>query len=501
MASGTGASIATEMLRGAGVGCNHLSAIHSLIGLDPRLSVWLGPPNIRKGYALSQQAASHIWHSTLVALHDKVLRPSYDTWLRDTTGLFVDDSTLYVGAPNAFAVEWLEKRIYSVIEEAVETVADKPLEIRFQVAQREQPEPSSAAGGEVQHGAGGALLTAHDGIGLNPRLNFESFVVGKSNELAQAAARAVARGPGSTFNPLMIYSSVGLGKTHLVHAIGHVANASGLNVLYGTAERFTNEFIQSIQRGQTEDFRQKYRQVDVLLIDDIQFIAGKGQSQEAFFHTFNELHTANRQIVVTSDRPPKALTLIEDRLRSRFEGGLLVDIKPPALETRMAILHSKLEELGTYIPADVLEFIARRVYKNVRELEGSLNRVLAYAGLLNLPVTADMAAQVLADILLETRRHAVAPEQVISTVASFYEIDLQTLTGRRRDKHTALARQVAMYLLKEEAQRSLSEIGRLLGGKDHTTVIHGCSKIAQEMESNNQLRADVLALQERLHLQ
>ena len=212
MASGTRASIATEMLRGAGVGCNHLSAIHSLIGLDPRLSVWLGPPNIRKGYALSQQAASHIWHSTLVALHDKVLRPSYDTWLRDTTGLFVDDSTLYVGAPNAFAVEWLEKRIYSVIEEAVETVADKPLEIRFQVAQREQPEPSSAAGGEVQHGAGGALLTAHDGIGLNPRLNFESFVVGKSNELAQAAARAVARGPGSTFNPLMIYSSVGLGK-------------------------------------------------------------------------------------------------------------------------------------------------------------------------------------------------------------------------------------------------------------------------------------------------
>ena len=450
---------------------------------------------------MNQQTARTIWQSTLVALHEKVLRPSFDTWLRDTTGLSIDDSTLYVGAPNAFAVEWLEKRIYGVIEETVEASTGKALEIRFQVAQtgtRENPFLAPAQE-SLTHAVAPSLLPTHDGVGLNPRFNFENFVVGKSNELAQAAARAVAREPGRTFNPLVVYSGVGLGKTHLVHAIGHVATACGMNVLYGTAERFTNEFIQSIQRGQTEDFRQKYRQVDVLLIDDIQFIAGKGQSQEAFFHTFNELHTANRQIVLTSDRPPKALTLMDDRLRSRFEGGLLVDIKTPELETRMAILNSKLEALGTYMPPDVLEFIARRVYKNVRELEGSLNRVLAYADLMSRPITAEMASQVLADILLETRRHAVPTEQVMTTVAAFYNIDMETLTGRRRDKHTALARQVAMYLLKEASQRSFSEIGRLLGGKDHTTVIHGCSKVVQGMEGDSQLRADVLAIQERLH--
>lgn len=446
---------------------------------------------------VSDPDARQMWQAVLGELQLQVPRPSFETWLKDTVGLRLNNGSLTVGARTPFAIEWLEKRIYALVEQTVEAVAARPLEVDFCVLRDNSPATSPQADASDEP-LGPTPPSAPCGAGLNPHYTFSTFIVGKSNQLAHAAAQAVARAPGHSYNPLVIYSGVGLGKTHLTHAVGHAVCTRGLNPLYVTAEQFTNDFVRSIQRGQMDEFRAKYRQIDLLLIDDIQFIAGKEHSQEAFFHTFNELHTSNRQVVVTSDRPPRALTMMEDRLRSRFHGGLLVDIKAPELETRLAILRSKAETLGAFVPPEVLEYIARKVQKNVRELEGSLNRVVAFADLTQQPITEETAAQVMADLVLQSRRRALPPEQVISTVAAFYDVPPDVLRARRRDKRTARARQVAMYLLREEANRSLSEIGRLLGGRDHTTVIHACGAVSQLMQEDGQLRSDILVLLDRL---
>ena len=351
---------------------------------------------------------------------------------------------------------------------------------------------------------GGEPVDAGMGMGsltpprLNQRYTFSTFIVGSGNQLAHAASQAVADAPGYAYNPLFLYGGVGLGKTHLMHAIGHTALEQGLTVLYVSSETFTNEIVNAIMYRKTEEFRAKYRSVDVLLVDDIQFIAGKDSTEEEFFHTFNSLYETNRQIVICSDRPPKAIVSLEERLRSRFEWGLIADIQPPDLETRIAILRAKAELSGRPTPDEVILFVANRVQSNIRELEGSLNRVLAFASLQGLPMTIETAKAAMASLATDTRQRRVSIDDVVNTVAEYYRIQVDDLKGKQRDKHIVMPRQVAMYLMRQETDASLLEIGQALGGRDHSTVLHGCEKITREVNENTSLRKEVLAIRQQL---
>jgi chromosomal replication initiator protein len=338
---------------------------------------------------------------------------------------------------------------------------------------------------------------------LNPKYTFERFIVGSSNRLAHAACFAVAEHPAMAYNPLFLYGGVGLGKTHLLHAIGNciLDRDPEINVLYVSSEKFTNDLINAIRRQQTEEFRIRYRNIDVLLIDDIQFIAGKDATQEEFFHTFNTLHSAVKQIVISSDRPPKAIVTLEERLRSRFEWGLIVDVQPPDLETRTAILRVKGEQLNLDIPAEVIDFLAYKIQSNIRELEGSLNRVAAYAELNHASITVEVAVAALAELLDNSHRKRITPDMVLKAVSEYYRVETRTLQGRGRSRNIVIPRQVAMYVLREETGSSLVEIGTLLGGRDHTTVMYGCEKIAEEINSDTRLRNDVLAIRDKLYRQ
>ncbi|GCE27209.1 chromosomal replication initiator protein DnaA [Dictyobacter alpinus] len=335
---------------------------------------------------------------------------------------------------------------------------------------------------------------------LNPRYTFSSFIVGKSNKLAHATSLAVAENPGRVYNPLFLYGGVGLGKTHLLHGIGHAGESAGLNVLYTTSEKFTNEIINAIRFQKTEEFRAKYRQIDILLVDDIQFIAGKESTEEEFFHTFNSLHNANKQIVVTSDRPPKAISSLQDRLRSRFEWGLLADVQPPEYEHRLAILRSKCDSLRFTVPANVIEYIARPVCSSVRELEGALNRVIAYATLHDAPLTVSLAAQALEHIY-DTKPPVTSNltvEEVFDGVCRYYNVNPQLVRGKQRDRDIVWPRQVAMYLMREETTASLLQIGSALGGRDHSTIMHGWEKVHAEIGNNEQVRQEIAAVLDSL---
>jgi chromosomal replication initiator protein len=332
---------------------------------------------------------------------------------------------------------------------------------------------------------------------LSPRYTFESFVVGPSNRLAHAAAQAVAENPARAYNPLFVYGGVGLGKTHLLHAVGNATAASGLRVLYVTSEEFTNDLINAIRNHTTDAFRERYRRIDVLLIDDIQFIAGKESTQEEFFHTFNALHGQDRQLVISSDRPPKALVTLEERLRSRFEWGLTADIQPPDFETRLAILRSKAERAGREVEPEYLEMIARRVQSNIRELEGALTRILAFSDLSGVPLSAELVETTLAELM--PRGSMLTPDRIISAVAAHFGIDEDRLLSRDRSQQVALPRQVAMFLIREETDASLPQIGDVLGGRDHTTVMYGCDKIAARLETDDALRRQVIAVRQRLY--
>jgi chromosomal replication initiator protein len=344
----------------------------------------------------------------------------------------------------------------------------------------------------------GLLPLGGEGL-LNPRYTFGTFIMGKSNQLAHAASLAVAENAGSVYNPLFFYGGVGLGKTHLLHAIGHVGESAGLNVLYVTSEKFTNEIINAIRFQQTEEFRTKYRQIDILLVDDIQFIAGKESTEEEFFHTFNTLHDANKQIVVSSDRPPKAIHSLQDRLRSRFEWGLLADIQPPEYEHRLAILRSKAESLRFAVPASVIEFVARPECSSVRELEGALNRVIAYATLHDAALSVSLAAQALEHIYSESRIPSnLTPTEVLEGVCRYYNVDIERIRGKQRDREIVWPRQIAMYLMRQETSASLLQIGMELGGRDHTTVMHGWEKIQGQVANNDNVRREIAAVLESL---
>ncbi len=339
-----------------------------------------------------------------------------------------------------------------------------------------------------------ARLFPGEGL-LNARYTFNSFIVGKSNQLAHAASLAVSENPGHIYNPLFLYGGVGLGKTHLMHAVGHAGESRGLNVLYVTSEKFTNEIINAIRFQKTEEFRAKYRQIDILLVDDIQFIAGKESTEEEFFHTFNTLHSANKQIVVTSDRPPKAIRSLQDRLRSRFEWGLLADVQPPEYEHRLAILRSKAESLRFSVPSAVIDYIARPECSSVRELEGALNRVIAYATLHDEPLTMNLTIKALEHIYSDKKPSSnLTVTQVLEGVCTYYHVDVELLRGKQRDRDIVWPRQVAMYLMREETSASLLQVGTALGGRDHTTIMHGWEKVNSEMAHNDRIRQEIAAV-------
>ncbi len=420
-----------------------------------------------------------VWEAARAHLQVQMSRRDFNTWLRDATLVAHEDGAFIIGVPNAFAKEWLRNRLHKQIKRALERVAGRAVEVLYVVDARRIPLGEGVNGPLIASAMQNNEEPITTAAPLNPNYTFDRYIVGASNRMAHAAALAVSEQPGLAYNPLFIYGGVGLGKTHLLHAIGHVAQSRGYRVLYVSSETFTNDLINAIRSKTTEQFRARYRSVDVLLIDDVQFIAGKESTQEEFFHTFNSLHAANKQICLTSDRPPREIATLEERLRSRFHGGIIVDIRPPDYETRLAILRALSEETGVGVPDEVLGFIAERIESNIRELRGAFNRVVAHAVLIGESITLAHAREVLEDMV--PVRRAANPEAIIQAVASYYQVDVAELRGKGRRRSIVRPRQVAMYLLREETDLSLPQIGTLLGGRDHTTVMHGYEKVAQEL--------------------
>ena len=453
-----------------------------------------------------------LWQQALAELQLQMRPEDFRTWFRDTSIISFDGATCVVGVDNPFNVEWLSTKCAGAVGRTLHRLLEAPVEVQFSVGRSEEsagtmtPRPSLALEPPAPRSSRPSARRANaaeTSLPISPRYTFDTFIVGHNNRLAHAASMAVAERPGQVHNPLFIYGGVGLGKTHLLHAIGHTALSRGLAVVYVSSETFTNEFIESISRGRMEEFRAKYRRTDVLLIDDIQFIAGKEQTQEEFFHTFNAVHQASGQIVLTSDRPPKAITTLEDRLRSRFVWGLMTDIQMPDLETRIAILRAKVAEAGrrgrqVTVPNETLDLIASRIASNIRELEGALNRVIAYSELMAEPATPELAAAALQENAETFARNAVDPQSVIKAVCVAASVTRQDLESKQRDRRIVVPRQIAMYLLRKEAGLSLSEIGSWFGGRDHTTVLHSCEKIEAELDRNEQIRSTLRVSREWL---
>jgi len=438
------------------------------------------------------------WQSVLGQLQMDMPRASFDTWVRDTHPLSYENGVLTIAVRNAYARDWLESRLASTVSRLLIDILNANVAVNFVVSHADETASfSDAEAATVSPAVSSTPEPPARHPNLNPRYTFDTFVVGSGNRLAHAACQAVAEKPARAYNPLFLYGGVGLGKTHLLHAIGNACHGRGLNVLYVSSEEFTNDLINAIRTHTTQAFREKYRSADVLLIDDIQFIAGKESTQEEFFHTFNTLHGQDKQIIVSSDRPPKALVTLEERLRSRFEWGLTADIQPPDLETRLAILRSKAERTGRLIPDEILETIARRVQSNIRELEGALNRIIAFAELSGSSLTPALVDVALADLL--PQRGEIEARQVVDLVARRYNLTTDKLLGRDRSREVALPRQIAMYLLREVANFSLPQIGEALGGRDHTTVMYAIEKIADQMERDDRLRRDILQIRQQLY--
>jgi chromosomal replication initiator protein len=436
------------------------------------------------------------WQAAVGQLQMDMPKASFDTWVRNTEFVSHQNGMFTIGVQNPYARDWLESRLSSTVTRILTGMMNQPESVEFVVYQQERAHPEEADQPSESQRFEDSPVSRKANSTINPRYMFEHFVVGASNRMAHAACLAVAENPAQAYNPLFLYGGVGLGKTHLLHAIGNTAVNMGLEALYVSSEEFTNDLINAIRTHNTPAFRDRYRRIDVLMIDDIQFIAGKESTQEEFFHTFNTLHGQNKQIIISSDRPPKAMVTLEERLRSRFEWGLCVDIQPPDLETRIAILRSKADRANREVPCEILETIARQVQSNIRELEGSLTRVMAFSDLSGLPMTPQLVSSALADLL--PQRSDINPLQVIQAVARAYGIQPEQLLGRDRSREIALPRQVAMYLLREEGKVSLPQIGVALGGRDHTTVMYACDKVADLIERDDRLRRQVIQIRETL---
>ncbi|MCL4270705.1 MAG: chromosomal replication initiator protein DnaA [Anaerolineales bacterium] len=441
--------------------------------------------------------AEQAWQTVIAQLQMDMPRASFDTWVRDTRPVGYDNGILTVGVRNAYARDWLDSRLATTVNKLLIETLNSKVSVNFIVSQSDE----NASTTDVEANPAAIEITPPEPkprhVTLNPRYTFDTYVVGSGNRLAHAACQAVADKPARAYNPLFLYGGVGLGKTHLLHAIGNACHASGLNVLYVSSEEFTNDLIAAIRTHTTQAFREKYRSADVLLIDDIQFIAGKESTQEEFFHTFNTLHGQDKQIIVSSDRPPKSLITLEERLRSRFEWGLTADIQAPDLETRLAILRSKAERTGRQISDEILESIAKRVQSNIRELEGALNRIIAYADLSGASLTPNLVDVALADLI--PSRNDIEPSYLVDLVARKYGLTTEKLLSRDRTKEVALPRQIAMYLLREEAKISFPQIGEVLGGRDHSTVMSAYEKIKEQIHADRRLEQDIVSIKQQLY--
>lgn len=439
-----------------------------------------------------------LWNNVLAQIEQKISKPSFETWLKSTKLLSHKDLTVTISAPNSFARDWLENHYVHLITGILTELTGNDLHIKFVVQQDQDAEGFDLPAPIIQS----RHDDHHDFVQgmLNAKYTFDTFVIGSGNRFAHAASLAVAEAPAKAYNPFFIYGGVGLGKTHLMHAIGHYVQEQNPNakVVYLSSEKFTNEFINSIRDNKAIDFRNKYRNVDVLLIDDIQFLAGKESTQEEFFHTFNTLHEESKQIVISSDRPPKEIPTLEDRLRSRFEWGLITDIAPPDLETRIAILRKKAKAEELDIPNEVMLYIANQIDSNIRELEGALIRVVAYSSLVSQDITAELAAEALKDIMPNSKPRIITILDIQHAVGEHFHIKLEDFIAKKRTKSIAFPRQVAMYLSRELTDFSLPKIGEEFGGRDHTTVIHAHEKISTLLKTDNQLQQDIKQIRSML---
>lgn len=429
-----------------------------------------------------------IWEQILTQAREELPPGAGDIWLKTCMPVSLREGTLLLDVPNVFVKEQIQSRFLSPLQKMIEGAG-----LASRVELRVGTEVRSGEQDRAEKAAQPPQPPQATRSGLNPAYVFGNFVVGKSNRLAHAASLASAESPGVAYNPLFIWGGVGLGKTHLMHAIGHYVLEKGpsARIVYLSSEKFTNELISSIQNKRMQDFKSKYRNVDVLLIDDIQFLANKESTQEEFFHTFNSLHDAKKQIVISSDRPPKEIKMVEDRLVSRFEWGLVTDIQPPDLETRIAILQKKAELRGYRIEEEIIYFLAQNIPSNIRELEGALNRVVACSELNSETITVERAAEWLKDLIRHDKRGPVTIERIQQQVADAFSLDVADLTSTKRTADFALARQVAMYLSRELTDSSLQQIGYAFHKKDHTTVLHACRKIAEMIDNDARVRSVV----------
>ncbi|MBI4407203.1 MAG: chromosomal replication initiator protein DnaA [Candidatus Kerfeldbacteria bacterium] len=470
--------------------------------------------------------SKQLWDACLGELELTLTKANFTTWFKNTFILEYNSHGVVVGVPNAFTKTWMEnkyhpkilKSLQHITEGGIKQVAFKvaPISKREVVVAPEPVKPTTEAA-QVKSAPSRPATTPPAAAApirvkpvavpptnpeLNPRHTFETFVVGKKTELAYAACRAVSENPATIYNPLFIYGGVGLGKTHLMQAVGNAImhKFAGKRVLYAPCETFTNEYIKSVTMGQADSFKNKYRSVDVLLVDDIQFLAGKEGTQEAFFHTFNFLHQNNKQIVISSDRPPKAIPTLEDRMVSRFEWGMIVDVGAPDLETRIAILNTKCQEKNIQLEDDIIQFIATIVQNNIRELEGALNRVVAAKQLTNTRPTIESVKGLLSSLVQAPKRGAMTAKQVLLAVAEYYNVPVESITGSSRKKELVFPRQIAMYIMREEMTASYPTIGQELGGRDHTTAMHAFNKIQKDLVVNEKLSQDVVLIKQKLYL-
>ena len=441
-----------------------------------------------------------IWEKTLNILKGELTEVSFNTWIKSATPLSATNDTIRLGVPNNFTKDILEGRYKDLLQNAIKLICSKKYNLEFVILSEEPNEEEIKK--EQKKETSESNVNANDEMTatLNPKYTFNSFVIGNSNRFAHAASLAVAESPAKAYNPLFIYGGVGLGKTHLMHAIGHyiLDNNSKAKVVYVSSEKFTNELINSIKDDKNVEFRNKYRNIDVLLIDDIQFIAGKERTQEEFFHTFNALHEANKQIILSSDRPPKEIPTLEDRLRSRFEWGLIADIQAPDFETRIAILKKKADVENLNVPNEVMHYIATKIKSNIRELEGALIRIVAYSSLTNRDITVDLASEALKDIISNKQARNVTIDIIQDVVSNYYNLRIEELKSQRRTRNVAYPRQIAMYLSRKLTDMSLPKIGEEFGGRDHTTVIHAYEKISAGLKVDETLQTAINDITKKL---
>ena len=445
-----------------------------------------------------------LWQAILGELEVSLTKANFTTWFKSTFILSQEDNKIFVAVPNAFTKAWLENKYCKAIVSALKKITHNQLsEIYYKVANKPEVPQKQISDLKQAIKISLAPIEAPEGkdpYGLNPKYTFENFIVGKSNELAHAASQAVVKNPGQAYNPLFIYGGVGLGTTHLLQAIGHeiIKKNPDKKVLYVTSEQFTNQFIFAIRSHKNKEFQQKYRELDVLIVDDIQFISGKEQTQEQFFHTFNDLHQNNKQIIFSSDRTPKSIPDLEQRLESRFEWGMIADINEPDLETKIAIIEAKLLEKKFSLDKEEIMFLAEHLGKNIRELEGVINRIIAYHNLRGQKIDLNEIKNIVQSINLQVPKSSITPKKIIKIVSEFYDISIDDIIGESRKKEMVEPRQLIMYLMREETRASFPNIGHELGGRDHTTAMHAYEKIKKVIKENDKIRQDIVLIKQKM---